>query len=857
MTYIRRLQEQFELASELPPEQQSQFLEKMCLGESARLIEDLRQLLALAREEDESDPPLESFDGYELVERVGEGAFGLVYRARQTEPVCREVAIKILKLGRDSEEILGRFQRERQALALMQHPFIAGVYDAGLTPTGQSYFVMEFVRGIPLNEYCDQKRLDLPSRQRLLIKVCQGVQHAHQKGIIHRDLKPTNILIAEQDGEANPRIIDFGVAKASAQTPSSQSVLTEGQQLIGTPEYMSPEQASMAGAAVDTRSDVYSLGVILYELLTGVLPFDPKRLRGGGYPEIQRIIREVIPPRPSTRFTELGGCRMNIAKARRCYPEELGRRLRGDLDWIVLTCLEKEPERRYGNVQELALDLERYLNVEPVVARPATAAYRLSRFLGRHRWGALTAALIVVSLSVAMTWALIERSRATRKTNEILQLSDFLHLDNAIEEAHTLWPAGPDTIDRLSNWLEQRAHPLQRRRRVHKEILEQVRASALPPESELTLSTIPRFNDPELQWQHDMLVRLVDRLQSFSELVERVEERLRYSTTVEELSVTGDDAALRWRAAIEDIRSSELYSGLELRPQLGLVPLRADPESGLWEFWHMQSGDKPQHNSDPERRSSWNMSDTTGFVLVLLPGGRFLYGSQNLDPAAPNYHPELTTRSDPYFVDLCPFFISKYEVTVGQWNRIVEMTQHGRPLQNLSPVDGILPAREMNWSEATNAMSCMGMRLPTSKQWEYAGRGATSTTWWTGNRLESLAGAGNLGECDKYADWCLGTYVSDGHDWLTPIGLFRANPYGLHDTIGNVWEWCRDPNKMPTWPDLGAGGEFIDLSAEHVVQRGGSAGSPVLNGGSALFLYRRKSHSDPYFGFRPIRPVER
>ncbi len=360
-------------------------------------------------------------DRYRLLERLGEGGFGVVWRAEQTEPVRREVALKLIKPGMDSHAVLARFEAERQALAVMDHPCIARVLDGGATERGLPYFVMELVRGMPISDFCDTHKLSIAERIGLFIQVCEAVQHAHMKGVVHRDLKPSNILVAYgAEGDPRPKVIDFGIAKALNQRLAEATIFTEHGQMIGTPEYMSPEQAEMSGLDIDTRSDVYSLGVMLYELLTGSLPFDPRTLRAAGYAEIQRIIREVDPPRPSTRLGSVGGDEgTRIIAARRSDLRELSTTLKRDLDWIVMRCLEKERSRRYDAASDIADELRRYLNHEPVQAGPPSTLYRARKFVRRNRAGVMAGSLIALALVAAvigttwgMLWAISERDRA-------------------------------------------------------------------------------------------------------------------------------------------------------------------------------------------------------------------------------------------------------------------------------------------------------------------------------------------------------------------------------------------------------------------------------------------------------------
>jgi serine/threonine protein kinase/tetratricopeptide (TPR) repeat protein len=351
-------------------------------------------------------PPVPNMTGtaigrYKLLEKIGEGGMATVYRAEQRHPICRRVALKIIKLGMDTRQVIARFEAERQALALMEHPNIATVLDAGTTETGRPYFVMELVRGLPITRFCDANQLSTRERLELFVSVCHAVQHAHQRGIIHRDLKPSNVLVTLHDGKPVPKVIDFGIAKALNQRLTEKTIFTRYSQMIGTPQYMSPEQAEMSGLDVDTRTDVFSLGVLLYELLTGRTPFEAEYLLSKGYGEMQRIIREEEPTRPSTRVSTLGEALTEVAQHRRVAPEALQKMMRGDLDWIVMKTLEKDRTRRYETVHSLAEDIERHLRNEPIAASSPGTIYRVQKFLRRNRtkvvtWSAV--AVIVVGL---------------------------------------------------------------------------------------------------------------------------------------------------------------------------------------------------------------------------------------------------------------------------------------------------------------------------------------------------------------------------------------------------------------------------------------------------------------------------
>jgi len=370
---------------------------------------------------------------YRLLQLLSEGGMGEVWLAEQKTPIHRTVALKLIKAGMDTKAVVARFESERQALAMMDHPNIARVFDAGSTAEGRPYFVMEYVPGLPITEYCDKHRLTIKERLELFLQVCEGVQHAHQKAIIHRDLKPSNVLVVEQDSKAVPKIIDFGLAKATAQRLTDKTMFTELGVIMGTPEYMSPEQADQSEQNIDTRTDVYSLGVILYQLLVGALPFDAKAMRAAGFEEILRKIREEEPPKPSTKIRSMGDASAASAEKRNEEPRSFAQHLRGELDWITMKALEKDRTRRYGAASELAADISRYLRNEPVVAGPATATYRMKKYALRHRipLGA-AAGLVLLLAGFAVVQAVElhrikqERNRADRERDRAAHVTDFM-----------------------------------------------------------------------------------------------------------------------------------------------------------------------------------------------------------------------------------------------------------------------------------------------------------------------------------------------------------------------------------------------------------------------------------------------
>lgn len=427
---------------------------QVCAGDQG-LQERVEELLEVHDDEQEflksssepaptiDQPPITERPGttigrYRLREQIGEGGMGIVFVAEQERPIQRKVALKVIKPGMDSKAVIARFDVERQALAMMDHPNIAKVLDAGTTGSGRPYFVMELVRGVPITEYCDENKFSIAERLELFTQVCQAIQHAHQKGIIHRDIKPTNVLVTLHDDKPVIKVIDFGVAKAVSQRLTEQTVYTGFAQAIGTPLYMSPEQAGASGLDIDTRTDIYSLGVLLYELLTGTTPFDKQQFDQAAYEEVRRIIREQEPAKPSTRISTLGATLRNISAQRKMDPQRLCRFVRGDLDWIVMKSLEKDRQRRYETASSLAADVQRFLDDEPVEACPPSVAYRFQKFASRNRVTLATSAIVLVSLVSGIfgtSWMSIRLTSALKEKTEVIERLGMVAYQDAVAKA--------------------------------------------------------------------------------------------------------------------------------------------------------------------------------------------------------------------------------------------------------------------------------------------------------------------------------------------------------------------------------------------------------------------------------------
>ncbi len=839
-----RLEDLFERAVGLPAAEHADFAAREC-GADVPLREELLRLLAAHAGDDHlqrlrgavtAAGVLRSGDRvgpYELREQIGEGGMGTVYAAEQQAPVVRRVALKLIKPGMDSARVVARFEAERQALARMAHPNVAQVYDGGTTANGRPYFAMEYVAGEPVTDYCDRQKLTTRERLELFLPLCRGVQHAHMKGLIHRDLKPSNLLVTQQDGIATPKIIDFGIARATTGRLGEQSLNTMVGQIIGTLDYMSPEQADPTGTDVDTRSDVYSLGVVLYQLVSGVLPFQHLR-EGVPLSELQRAIRELDPPTPST------GLRTHAAQIAPLHGTDrrtLVRQLAGDLDKICMKALEKDPARRYQSAAELADDVRRHLRHEPVLAVRPGPVYRARKFARRHRAGVTAGALIVVALGAGVFGIVSGRIAAEAKTRVVLSLSDNRKLDELMDRVTTLWPPYPDRIPALKAWLGD-ARTLVGHRASHTANLAAMRRGDRPRSDE----------DRWLEEQTAELIAKLTRLESeqfaadapFDEHGWSVARRLAEAEKLAAGFAPGGEYAKAWSRALPAIRAA--YPGLELTVQPGLVPLGPDPVSHLWEFAHLLSG-RPALRDASGRCV---LTAESGIVLVLVPGGTFYIGAQSQDPKRPNYDPgslpatleKPNFEGPPVAIDVEPFFLSKYEMTQAQWERCTGsnpslVQPKGRLFH--APTN---PVNQVSRDQCAEVVQRLGLVLPHEQQWEYAARAGTTTPWWTSEaelvRAENLFGP------------------ADGFRTIAPVGTFAANPFGLFDVLGNVSEWCSNhPWEYGSDPD-----DVLPEVRLEQAARGGNARARPIDARCAKRL-TTQGGTHPALGLRPARVVTR
>jgi len=816
--------------------------------QARRVLERIRDFERELPERPAGLQPLpQTIGGHRILQELASGGMGTVYLAEQRQPVCRRVALKVIRAGLAGEQVLRRFELERQALALMDHDGIAKIYEAGATEGHDPYFVMEYVPGRPITSYCDRNRLGTRARLELFERVCAAVQHAHQRGIIHRDLKPGNILVSDAGERPTPKIIDFGLARASDRRSVGATLFTRHDVMVGTPAYMSPEQAELSSAEIDTRTDIYALGAVLYELLSGSLPITEDELSGTPA-EVRRLLAEAEPPRPSARLISLQDSSGEIAYKRQSSVGALAKALQNDLDWIVMKAIERDRNRRYPTASELAADVRRFLAHEPVLAGPPSVGYRLKKLVRRYRAQCAAAAVVLLVLVVGLVGTLVglrgeqrqrriaegneklasqraeqiasEKARADAKVAEFDLLSLVVRLREARAAQAKLYPAWPDKIEAMQEWLRDGVRVLRDGMPSARAAVAALRARAVTGTAGELIEWGPGSESD--RFLHDTLQQLVRDGEAFeANEVVAVEQRLAWAERVEELTIGRFEA--RWseaRAALrtaDGVVASTLYQDppIDLAPQMGLVPIGMNPRTLLWEFYHLRSAWDPASTDDPADLpipvhapdGSIEVTGDTGIVLILLPGGTFWMGAQSSDPDGQNHDPLARGNETPLEVTLAAFFLARHELTQGQWTRLTGEDNPSRYPAGIVfqdtgwTITSAHPVEHVDWTESDRVLRQHQLLLPTEAQWEYGCRAGTTSIWWTGGDRDSLVRNGiaaNLADqaaaragapWTAIADW---PELDDGWSIHAPVDALRPNPWGLFGVHGNVSEWCRD-----------------------------------------------------------------
>ncbi len=836
-----------------------------------------------------SEAPADPFLGrrvgvFEIQELVAHGGMGAVYRAKRVDGQFEQtVAIKILKRGLDTDDILRRFTVERQVLARLEHPHIARLYDGGATDEGLPYLVMELVDGELIDVYCDSRRLGIRERVEHFCRVCHAVQFAHQNLIVHRDLKPGNIMVTP---DGNPKLLDFGIAKVidpEAFGDSGEPVMaTVTQMRIMTPRYASPEQ--VRGEPATTATDVYSLGVILYELLCGR---SPHALQGSSTPEeIEKVICDREPTRPSVALTksptELNDTE-SIAAARQTDVRRLRTLLSGDLETITLKALAKEKDRRYPSPEKLAEDLTRYLEDRPILARPDTTWYRTRKFVRRNfvQLGTISLFLMLSLVAAGVTvWQQLElgnqKLELSIQEEDIDLLADIKRVPDAIERASRLWPIDPRRLDEYKRWLTEYGHPLRDRAANHKIELATVASRAvLSTDGSSSL----HFETPKDELLHETLSLIIKNLDPF--LIENPRHAGAGSAsigTVAAIEWCRDRASelkrseSEWLAAWSEVRTAigtaPNYGGLDVPPQVGLWPLGLNDRTGLFEFYDPRTGERPVL-SDPATTSRWTVTPETAIVYILIPAATVITGATQ-DTASPRFDADAFDYEQPLVeVDLDAYFISKYEVTNAQWGRLSTQRSYYFPDYDAERTDGSLyiasatgPIDRVLFRDAVEVLGRLNATLPSEVQWEHAARGGTDLRWAISNELTDVGSVGNI--ADRAMSRLklpptsqMSMEVDDGWELPAPVGLYRPNGYGLHDTVGNVGERCID-----TWSTysrkfrLGDGARIVDGETNRM-HRGGSFKTTAQLSRVSTRRWIGETVASSDVGIRPVRTIDR
>ncbi|MEQ8768290.1 MAG: bifunctional serine/threonine-protein kinase/formylglycine-generating enzyme family protein [Planctomycetota bacterium] len=779
---------------------------------------------------------------------------GIVFDAEQDWP-SRRVALKVLRSVLVLPELALRLRREAEVLARLQHPGIARLYEAGSAVVDGfgdlTYFALERIEGAPIDQYAREQEMLPDERVELIIQVCEAVHHAHQRRIVHRDLKPSNILVGA-DGRA--RVLDFGIAHVMSDgSDPLSSIGTRTGAILGTLTFMSPEQARGEVRRLDGRSDVYALGALLYLLLTGRPPLD------------------------------LIGLPLHLATRRICEeeprsPRSSGAKIDRDLETIMSAALEKDPNQRYASASDLAADLERWRRREPIRARPPSWAYRVQKFAARNPTLTGSVAAIAMILVAATMISTLAFWNAESRFEQVVRLSDLEKLRVLEESAMSLWPAHPENANAYRDWL-RRARLLSANLGAHREFLLGLRKAASSREIVTVTSeeSAPRqeprwrFDRTEDQWWHDTLTSLVERLSELTDpdprvgLIADIERRLEVSVSIVALSI--EEHKEDWEQAIASIADREAcpqYEGLRLTPQIGLVPIGQDPDSGLWEFVDLQSGVRPIRDED----GSIVVTQEMGVILVLIPGGDFWMGAQAIDDKRPNFDPDARDPEQPVNqVSLDPFFLSKFEMTQGQWRRITGENPSYYPAgqrMRYPPhytIDERHPVENVSRKEAVEALKRVALTLPTEAQWEYAARAGSDESFWTGMEASTLKGAANL--ADRTAQeggasnlWKFELDHEDGRCVHAPVGSYRPNRWGLYDVAGNAAEWCLDLRGVYEKAPRTGDGYRDNVSQPRGVVRGGSFAGNAVRARSAYRLIQDQGARSDDVGLRPSRKID-